>query len=283
MTRYEQWRANPSSVQLQATASHPVPHPSVAYRSINSHGTNTPTSSSTPSSSRSRASISLRSRTPSPYEQSPTEDDRARRERVDALLREDPRQREDIYPADGARADQWHARGDDTHQRREWEEEGRRRVGEQRRLEQDGIIRRQREADHAAQAARLGQPTGQNQGVTGPVMPISSPVQYPSISASVTTAPAPSGPITGYLQMPLESPTRCVIVSSLRCDMLSRCLNSSITGLAKTSLTDREICFFPLGDTGLTIYMHYAFSVPYNPLPPPRHFHHSWVQFNTPL
>ncbi|KAI0264044.1 hypothetical protein BGY98DRAFT_1044115 [Russula aff. rugulosa BPL654] len=198
MTRYEQWRVNPSSVPPQAPASHPVLQPLVAHRSINSHGTNTPTSSSTPSSSRSRASISLRSRTPSP----------ARRERVDALLREDPRRREDVYPADGARADQWHARGDDARQRHEWEEEGRRRVAEQRRLEQEGILRRQREAEHAAQAARFGQPNGQNQGVTGPVMPVSSPVQYPSISASVTTASAPSGPITGYLQMPLESPTR---------------------------------------------------------------------------
>jgi STAM-binding protein len=214
MTRYEQWRVDPSSVQPQPSASHPVP-PLVAHRSINSHGTNTPTSSSTPSSSRSRASIPLRSRTPSPYEQSPTEDDRARRERVDALLREDPRRREDVYTADGARADQWHAREDDTRRRREWEEEGRRRAAEQRRLENDGILRRQQEADHAAQAARLGQPTGQNQGVTGPVMPVSSPVQYPSISASVTTAPAPSGPMTAYLQMPLESPTRCVILCHL--------------------------------------------------------------------
>jgi len=199
MTRYEQWRANPSSAQLQAPASHPVPQPLGAHRSINSHGTNTPTSSSTPSSSRSRASIPPRSRTPSPYEQSPTEDDRARRERVDALLRED------VYPADGARADQWHARGDDTRRRREWEEEGQRRVAEQRRLEQDGNSRRQREADHGAQAARLGQLPGQNQGVTGPAMP---PVQYPSISA--TTASVPSGPITA-LQMPLESPSRCVV------------------------------------------------------------------------
>ena len=209
MTRYEQWRANPSSVQPQ------VLQPFVAHRSINSHGTNTPTSSSTPSSSRSRASIPFRSRTPSPYEQSPTEDDRARRERVDALLREDPRRLEDVYPADGARADQWHAREDDTRQRREWEGEGRRRVAEQRRLEQDGIIRRQQEADHAAQAARLGQPTGQNQGIIGPVMPISSSVQYPSISGSASTASVPSGPITGYLQMPLESPTRCVIFGVL--------------------------------------------------------------------
>ena len=217
MTRYEQWRANPSSVQLHAPASHPVPQPLVTHRSLNSHGTNTPTSSSTPSSSRSHASISLRSRTPSPYEQSPPEDDRVRRERVDALLREDPRRREDAYPpADGAHADQWHARGDDARRRREWEEEGRRRVAEQRRLEQEGIIRRQREADHAAQAARLGQPTGQNQGVTAPVIPVSS-VQYPTISASATTALVPPGPITGYLQMPLESPTRCVIFGGCAC------------------------------------------------------------------
>jgi len=207
MTRYEQWRANPSSLQLQSQApvSNPTPQPLVAHRSINSHGTNTPSSSSTPSSSRSRASIPPRSRMPSPYDQSPPEDDRARRERVDTLLREEPRRRsEEVYPADGARAEQWHARGDDSSRRREWEEEGQRRMTEQRRLEQDGILRRQREAEHAAQAARLGQSTGQNQAVV--------PVQYPGI-----TAPASSGPITGYLQMPLESPTRCVTLFGAPC------------------------------------------------------------------
>jgi STAM-binding protein len=213
MTRYEQWRASPSFVQPQAPAPYPPLQPLVAHRSLNTHGTNTPTSSSTPSSSRSHGSIPLRSRTPSPYEQSPTEDGRARHERVDALLREDPRRREDVYSVDGARADQWHAREDDT-RRREWEEEGRRRVAEQRRVEQDGILHRQREAEHAAQAARLGQPTGQSQSVTGPVMPVSSPVQYPSISASAMTASGP-GPMTAYLQMPLESPTRCVIYGRL--------------------------------------------------------------------
>jgi hypothetical protein len=280
MTRYEQWRANPSSVQLQAPASNPVPQPLVAHRSINSHGTNTPTTSSTPSSSRSRASIPLRSRTPSPYEQSPTEDDRARRERVDALLREDPRRREDVYPADGVSTDQWHARGDDTRRRREWEEEGRR-LAEQRRLEQDGISRRQREADHAAQAARLGQPTGQNQGVTGPgAIPVSSPVQYPSISANA--ASASSGPITAYLQMPLESPTRCA--SSLRaCDMLSLFLNNTITGLAKTLLTKRETYFFSSWPCRINCLYTSRLSVPYNLLPLPPRFHHSWVQFNIPL
>jgi STAM-binding protein len=277
MTRYEQWRVNPSSVPPQALASHPVLQPLVAHRSINSHGTNTPTSSSTPSSSRSRASISLRSRTPSPYEQSPTEDDRARRERVDALLREDPRRREDVYPADGARADQWHARGDDARQRHEWEEEGRRRVAEQRRLEQEGILRRQREAEHAAQAARFGQPNGQSQGVTGPVMPVSSPVQYPSISASVTTASAPSGPITGYLQMPLESPTRCVIFWGL--ETLSWYLNDSNTVLAKTNLTKGET-FFPPWLYWIDRLYALRLSAPFNPLPPPPHFHHSWVLFN---
>ncbi len=121
MTRYEQWRANPSSIPPQVPASHPVPQPLVAHRSINSHGTNTPTSSSTPSSSRSHASISIRSSEPSPYEQSPTEDDRARRERVDALLREDPRRHEEVYPVDGARED-------DPRRRREWEEEARIRI-----------------------------------------------------------------------------------------------------------------------------------------------------------
>ena len=153
---------------------------------------------------------------PSPYDQSPPEDEKECRERVDAMVREEPRRSEEVYAADGARAEQWHAHEDDTRRRREWEEEGRRRVTEQRRIEQDGIIRRQREAEqdgivrrqreaeHAAHAVRLGPPTGQNQAVTiAPVAPPAS-VQYPSAS---------SGPITGYLQMPLESPTRCVTPS----------------------------------------------------------------------
>ena len=121
MTRYEQWRANPSSVQPQAPAS------------------------STPSS--------LRCHAPLPYEQSSTEDDRARRERLDALLREV------VYPADGAR---------ENHAvlRRRREQEVRRWVAGQRLLEQH----------YAAQAARLRQPTGQNLGVTtrSPVIPVSS-------------------------------------------------------------------------------------------------------------
>jgi STAM-binding protein len=77
---------------------------------------------------------------------------------------------------------------------------------EQSRQEQDGILRRQREAEHAAQAARLGQSAGQHQVV----VPASS-VQYPAIAG-----PASSGPITGYLQMPLESPTRCVTLVGAR-------------------------------------------------------------------
>ena len=267
-TRYKQWRANPFSVQSHAPASHPVLQPLVARRGINTHGTNTPTSSSTPSSSRSHASVPLRSRTPSPYEQSPTEDDRALRERVlDAPLREDPHRREDVHPVDGARRDQWYAREDYSRQRREMEEEQRQlqRDGNLRRQrgaehattaarEQDGILHRQREAEHTA---RLGQQTGQYQGATGPVMPVSS-VQYPSISEEATrsTASASSGPVTGYLQIPLasESLTRCVVLGGH--NGLSWSLNYSITDPAKTSLTNRESYFiFSPGHTGLSVYL----------------------------
>ena len=176
MTRYEQWRANPSSVQPQAPASNPVLQPFVAHHGINSHGTNTPTSSSTPSSSRILAPVPILSRTPPPYKQRPTEDD--------------------------------------TRRHRNREEGERRRVAEQNTLEQDPILRRQREAEQ--HAARLGQLTGQNQGATDPVMPVSS-VRYPSISGEASTSRAPSGPITSYRQMPLasESPTRCVILGWL--------------------------------------------------------------------
>ena len=134
MTRYEQWR-DPSSVQPQA-----------------------PTSS-TPSSLRTCANVNQR----------PTEDDRApgeRLRRLDALLREDPRRHEDVYPTDGTRENR-------THLRRMREQEVRLWVAGQRRLEQDGTLRRQRMAD-ATQPAGLGQLTGQDQGVTGPIMPVSS-------------------------------------------------------------------------------------------------------------
>ncbi|KAH9955369.1 hypothetical protein BC827DRAFT_879728 [Russula dissimulans] len=217
MTRYEQWRANPSSVQQQfrspqRPASNQAAQPLVAHRSIHSHGRNTPSSSSTPSSSRSRASIPPRSRTPSPYRRGSYEEDRVFREFEDMVLRDEPRQDEESYPADASRSD-FHAREDDNRRRREWEEEGQRRMTDQRRQEQDGILRRQREADLAAQAARAGQPTGQNQSVT--TAPISASmsyptpiqIQYPSVSGPASVS---SGPITGQMQMPLESPTRCV-------------------------------------------------------------------------
>ena len=42
---------------------------------------------------------------PSRYDQSPPEDEGVRRERVDALVREDPRRSKEVYPADGARAE----------------------------------------------------------------------------------------------------------------------------------------------------------------------------------
>jgi len=133
------------------------------------------------------------------------------------ILRDAPRRRDETYPAEGA---QVNAREDDTRRRREWEEEGRRRMTEQRRQEQDGILRRQQEAEHAAQTARLGHPTGRNPSVNvAPAVPVSASfsapvpsIQYPTISAA--TVSATSGPIAAHLQMPLESPTRCVILHS---------------------------------------------------------------------
>lgn len=246
MSRYEQWRANPS-VQFQAQhppASNPTQQASVPRRGIHTPGTNTPSSSSTRSSSRGRASIKPRSRTPSPYDQSPPEGDRVQRERVDVALRDMPRRNEQVYSADGARSEQLYTHEDDVNRRREWEEEARRLVTEQRRQEQDGILRRQREAEHAAQATRLGHTTGQNQSVTT-ALPLSasfsapgSSIQYPSISG----APASSGPMNAHLQMPLESPTRCVISPLKRSwfRMFCRYLMNSDTGLFQKILIERE-------------------------------------------
>jgi STAM-binding protein len=220
MRRFEEWRANPTAAQFQtavAPASYSRPQPLVARPGTQSRGANTPTSSSTPSSSRSRASVPPRSRTPSPYRQGSYEEDRAWREREDAMLRDETRRREEASFVDEMRFDQLRlTHEDDTRRHREREEEGRRRITEQRRQEQDGILRRQQEADYAAQSARLGQPTGQNQSVTIPqAAPISTSlsapaVQYPSASGPPAAALASSGPITKYLQMPLESPTRYV-------------------------------------------------------------------------
>jgi STAM-binding protein len=191
-----------------------------------------------------------RSRTPSPYDQSPPEVDRAQRERVDVTLRDMPRRQEQVYSADGARPEQLYAREDDANRRREWEEEGRRQIAEQRRQEQDGILRRQQEADHAAQAARLGHPTGQNRSVTAaPAVPLSASfsapapsIQYPSVLGPAPTAPVSSGPTNAYMQMPLESPTRCVIflLKHPWFRMFSRYLMGSITGLLQTNLIERE-------------------------------------------
>jgi STAM-binding protein len=129
-------------------------------------------------------------------------------------LHDEPRQYEP-YSADAAHSEQFRAaREDDARRRREWEEEGRHRTREQRRQEQDGILRRQREADLAARAARVGQPTGQNHGATiAPIPAFPTPaIQYPSVSGPAPSASASSGSIAGQLLMPLESPTRCVIL-----------------------------------------------------------------------
>ena len=112
MKRYEQWRANPSSVQVQSQlppAPNSNPQPLAPRRSIQSHGTNTPSSSSTCSSSRSRRSVPPRSHTPSPYDQTSHEEDMV-------ILRDAPRRRDETYPADGA---QMYAREDDMRRRRE--------------------------------------------------------------------------------------------------------------------------------------------------------------------
>ena len=222
MRRYEDWRADPTSAQFQAPmapAANSRPQPLVARPSIQTlqtRGTNTPSSSSTPSSSQSRSSIPPRSRTPSPYRQSPYEEDKGWRERQDAMLRDETRRRGEAPFADGAHSEQLlQAREDDVRRHRERDEEGRRRMMEQRRQEQDGILRRQREAEYAAEAARLGPPTGRNQSVAGPVSAShSAPAvqQYSSASGPVTAASASSGPAARYLQMPLESPNRYVIL-----------------------------------------------------------------------
>ena len=181
-----------------------------------------------------------RSRTPSPYRQSPTEEDRAWRERADAMLRDEARRRgEPPSSADGVRSEQSRlAREDDVRRRREHEEGERRRLAEQRQHEQNGILRRQQEAEIAAQAARFGQLSLQNQqNVTIP----KPSVQYPSVPVPLTSAPAPTGQIANHLQMPLESPTRYAIhqlkQSSLACFMV---LKGSITGIMRINLTKRE-------------------------------------------
>jgi STAM-binding protein len=121
------------------------------------------------------------------------------------MLRDETRRREEASSIDEIRFDQLRLTDEDgRHQERE--QDGQRRITEQRQQERDGILRRQQEAEYAAQSARLGQPAGQNQSVTMPQAAV------PSIPGPRNLAPATSsGPIARHLQMPLESPTRYVI------------------------------------------------------------------------
>ena len=100
--RYEQWRENSASAQFQsagALVSNFPPPQLVARRGVQSHDASTPLPSSTPSGSHSRAPMP-RSRTPSPYRQSPNEDDKAWRERADAILRDEARRRDETSAGD---------------------------------------------------------------------------------------------------------------------------------------------------------------------------------------
>ena len=123
------------------------------------------------------------------------------------MLRDETRRSEEASSIDEIRFDQLRLTDEDGARRhREREQEGQRRITEQRQRERDGILRRQQEAEYAAQSARLGQPAGQNQSVTMPQ------AAMPSIPGPRNLAPAvSSGPIAQHLQMPLESPTRYVI------------------------------------------------------------------------
>ena len=157
-----------------------------------------------------------------------------------------PRQNEEVYPADGARAEQWHAHGDGTRRRREWEEEELRTMMEHHRIEQDEILRKQREVDLAAQAMRRRQSTGQNQAVTiTPVTPSSS-VQYPS-------------------QMPLESPTRFVTHKLVHALLIIKKLNTLLnTDLVPKSPINRE-SRSSLGYAGSIVDMFYPSFSPIQP------------------
>ena len=98
---------------------------------------------------------------------------------------------------------------------RKREEEARRRIedmrittAEQRRQETEGITRRQQESEAAARAVR-----GQDPAMPQPAIALAMPTAARA-SSSTATSPflAESGePSSGFLQMPLESPTRCVL------------------------------------------------------------------------
>ena len=181
-----------------------------AAKSGPSHGASTSTLSSS-SSSRSRAPMPPRSRTPSPHRQSSNEEDRAWREpdRADAMQRNEGRRwGEPPLSADGVRSEQSRlAREDDVRRRREHEEGERRRLAEQRQHEQNGILRRQQEAEIAAQAARFGQLSGQSQQNVAILQPS---VQYPSAPMPSTSAPikraAPQSTTGASVGLPAAAP-----------------------------------------------------------------------------
>ncbi|KAI0062561.1 hypothetical protein BV25DRAFT_1885276 [Artomyces pyxidatus] len=219
LNSYDDWHAS-ASASAASPDNSPLPPSRGSRISAYSPGSSTPVSSmSTPSSSQSRASFSQRkSRTPSPYRQSTQADTPARRVRDDALRREEewrreaeqqarhgstrPEGAEEARQIEWARAEQMRiereqtSRDDPRRQQDEMrrrEEEVRRRVEERRRQEQDGIVRRQQEANAAADAAR--------QSVTVPAPQTPSTIAMPTATFS-------RGASAGFLQMPLESPTR---------------------------------------------------------------------------
>ncbi|KAI0045627.1 hypothetical protein FA95DRAFT_1560979 [Auriscalpium vulgare] len=209
LANYEDWQARqPSSSAASPNPASQVSTPaSVAARRMAQSGSSTPASSASPSSSQNRASFAQHSRTPSPYHQNSQGDD-ARRVRDEAMRRDEDRRRDaergryaspleesrqDWTRAEQARMERERGSQDDPSRRQQ--DEGRRRVDDRRRREQEGILRRQAEADAAADAAR--QPS--TYAMPALAMP----------TANVATAPmSRAGLNAGVIPMPLESPTR---------------------------------------------------------------------------
>lgn len=240
--RYNAWEQRQASSSSSSRQPTPLTTQLQPPRSSDGYspGAITPVSStsptSTPSSYRSRTSGSAhghRARTPSPLQNS-MDVEAARRAREDAMARDESRRREEdrtrygparlegsasMSQQDWARAEQMRkdreravaaSREQEVARRqqeemRKQEEELRRRVEEKRRQEQEGIARRQQESDAAARAARQGTASNSTGGGTRLAMP------QPAASLAMPQPASSSSPISApLLQLPLESPSRCV-------------------------------------------------------------------------
>jgi len=233
VTRFDHWQEGQSSTSASDTQSAALtPTTQEIVSRVAAHDLSPSSSApispaSTPSSYRSRSYGHSRT-PPSPFGRSMQDDEAARQAREEAIRRDQDRRREDersryaavrgntepsiSHEEDWAMAERMRlSREQETRRQqdemRKREEEIRRRKEDVRKQEQDGIARRQHEAEVAYRAARGVSDIAMPQPSSSTVM---TGATFPSSTYGPQTDVLRAGQSNGILQLPLESPTRCV-------------------------------------------------------------------------